>query len=182
MITTDKQGEQPDSLVRPDATADILRALVTITRRGVTDARAFAANAVGPQLTEAEQSIVAFIADNPHCRSTDVATAYRLNRSTVSRQLERLQSIGLVQVMPDVTGRGRPLELTGDGRAHYQHTMAYMRTVLADRIAEWSDEEVAGFATSLKRFVDADLTAPQRAGDAGERSPGHQPLRRKGTS
>src|SRR5690349_18625680 len=99
---------------RDAATADILGALIVISRRGVADART-----ANLSLSLTDQSILGFIVDNPGCRSVDIAHAYRLNRSTVSRQLAGLTALGVVREATDAAGRGRPLELTDRGRAAY---------------------------------------------------------------
>ena len=90
--------QQEDSGGRRGDSADVLRSLVAITRRGLIDARA-----EEPRLSITDQSIVMAIADEPGIRSTDIARMFRLNRSTVSRQLSTLVSLGLVQETPSVS-------------------------------------------------------------------------------
>ncbi|WP_168203899.1 MarR family winged helix-turn-helix transcriptional regulator [Humibacter ginsenosidimutans] len=145
---------------RDTAVARILHELIVVARRGVISARVIEAHSDGPDLTEAEQSILAYLAERPGIRSTDVASAFALNRSTVSRQLDRLIDLGLVQVV-DAAGRGRPLELTLLGHSLYEHTIARLRAETAQRMSGWSDAQVAEFAASLLRF-----NSPEPPGDA----------------
>jgi DNA-binding MarR family transcriptional regulator len=92
---------------RHQHTTTVLRSLVAISRRGLADAR-FGET----PLSVTEQSIVMAIAEQPGIRSIDIARMFRLNRSTVSRQLAALIALDIVRETPSDGGRGRPLELT----------------------------------------------------------------------
>ncbi|CAN7298899.1 MarR family winged helix-turn-helix transcriptional regulator [Microbacterium foliorum] len=139
--------QQEDSGGRRGDSADVLRSLVAITRRGLIDARA-----EEPRLSITDQSIVMAIADEPGIRSTDIARMFRLNRSTVSRQLSTLVSLGLVQETPSVSGRGRPLELTAEGEEAFRNTLRSLQGVIDVHLAQWTDAEVHRFAQDLRRF------------------------------
>ncbi|KQQ93831.1 hypothetical protein ASF62_06470 [Leifsonia sp. Leaf325] len=132
---------------RDEHAASVLRALILISRRGVADART-----AGIRLSLTDQSIVAFIVDNPGSRSTDIAREFLLNRSTVSRQLTNLMQIGVVREATDGSGRGRPLELTEAGWEAYRESLGILQNVVDAQLAEWTDGEVAAFAESLARF------------------------------
>lgn len=125
----------------------LLRSLVAITRRGLADARD-----EDTRLSMTEQSIMMAIAEQPGIRSTDIARMFRLNRSTVSRQLAALIRLGLVRETPSDTGRGRPLELTEDGASAFQRALASLQRIVEAHLATWSDDEIARFAHDLERF------------------------------
>lgn len=132
----------------------VLRALVAISRRGLVDARSGDA-----PLSLTDQSIVMAIAEQPGIRSIDIAKMFRLNRSTVSRQLAGLTTMGIVGEATTETGRGRPLTLTARGEAAYQGTLDALQAVITDHLSSWSDDEVSRFAHDLDRF-DRGATAP----------------------
>ncbi|KQX08129.1 MULTISPECIES: MarR family winged helix-turn-helix transcriptional regulator [unclassified Leifsonia] len=132
---------------RDEHAASVLRALIRISRRGVADART-----AGIRLSLADQSIVAFIVDNPGSRSTDIAREFLLNRSTVSRQLANLTRLGVVREATDAAGRGRPLELTPAGWDAYRESLGILQNVVDAQMGDWSDAEVAAFAAALARF------------------------------
>lgn len=140
-----QQNDQPGSRGRNGAL--VLRSLLAITRRGLVDARAGET-----RLSITDQSIVMAIADQPGIRSTDIAQMFRLNRSTVSRQLSALIALGLVQEMPAVAGRGRPLALTPEGEEAFSTTLDTLQHVIDTHLAHWSDAEVSRFAHDLQRF------------------------------
>ncbi|MCD5346057.1 MarR family winged helix-turn-helix transcriptional regulator [Agromyces sp. H3Y2-19a] len=135
---------------RDEHAAAILRELIVITRRGVADARTAQFS-----LSMTDQSILGYIVDHPQCRSTDIAEAFRLNRSTVSRQLAGLTRLGVVREIADASGRGRPLELTDAGWSAYREAIALLQGVVDRHLGDWNDAEVARFATDLTRFNDA---------------------------
>lgn len=132
---------------RQDHSMSVLRSLVAITRRGLADAR----DEETP-LSMTEQSIMMAIAEQPGIRSTDIARMFRLNRSTVSRQLAALIRLGLVRETPNDTGRGRPLELTEDGADAFYRALTSLQRIVEAHLAPWSDDEVARFAHDLERF------------------------------
>jgi DNA-binding MarR family transcriptional regulator len=87
------------------------------------------------------------------CRSVDLAVLYRLDKSTVSRQVGDLERRGLVTKRADPErGRGRVLTVTPAGRALLQDAAATRQAELAHRVAAWSDQELAAFAAALQRY------------------------------
>jgi DNA-binding MarR family transcriptional regulator len=87
------------------------------------------------------------------CRSVDLAVLYRLDKSTVSRQVGDLERRGLVTKRADAErGRGRVLTVTTAGRALLQDAAAARQAELARRVAAWSDQELAAFAAALQRY------------------------------
>ncbi|NNC12925.1 MarR family transcriptional regulator [Planctomonas sp. JC2975] len=151
----ESHGAAPIRSERDEAVAHILHELIVVSRRGVISARVIEEHSAGPDLTEAEQSIMAYLAERPGIRSTDVATAFALNRSTVSRQLDRLVELGLVRTT-DSPGRGRPLELTDLGRELFDSTIAKLRAETAERMSTWTNAQIAEFAAALARFNEPD--------------------------
>lgn len=132
---------------RSDDAARVLRELIVISRRGVADART-----ARVPLSMTEQSILGYLVENPGARSADIARAFRLNRSTVSRQLGALLRLGVVRELPDASGRGTPLELTEAGWAAYDEAIGILQQVVDRHLGDWTDAEVARFARDLVRF------------------------------
>jgi DNA-binding MarR family transcriptional regulator len=92
------------------------------------------------------------IAERPGIRSIDIAKMFRLNRSTVSRQLAGLIALGIVRETAPPAGRGRPLELTAEGLDAYRGTLAALQEIIDQHLARWTDSEVSRFAHDLERF------------------------------
>ncbi|MGY2079531.1 MarR family winged helix-turn-helix transcriptional regulator [Modestobacter sp. SYSU DS0657] len=85
------------------------------------------------------------------CRGVDLAALYRLDKSTVSRQVGDLERRGLVARGP-AGGRGRLLRVTAAGQRVLAEAAAAQRAELARRVAAWSDDELAAFASALQRY------------------------------
>lgn len=132
---------------RANHSATVLRSLVAISRRGLADSRR-----EETPLSLTDQSIVMAVAEQPGIRSIDIARIFRLNRSTVSRQLAALTALGIVREVPGETGRGRPLELTVEGADIYRRALADLQRIIDAHLAPWTDDEVARFAHDLERF------------------------------
>lgn len=119
-------------------------------------------------LTYVEDSLLRFIATSDGARATDIAAAFSLNRSTVSRQINTLLTLGLVQYQehhesdtnptsgPVPSGRGRILALTESGEVQLATSTRVHQGVVKDRLAGWSDAEIAIFAAALARYNEAD--------------------------
>ncbi|MGY1855974.1 MarR family winged helix-turn-helix transcriptional regulator [Modestobacter sp. SYSU DS0290] len=87
------------------------------------------------------------------CRGVDLAALYRLDKSTVSRQVGDLERRGLVARAPDPAGgRGQVLRVTAAGQRVLSEAAAAQRAELARRVAGWSDAELAAFASALQRY------------------------------
>ncbi|MWB98156.1 MarR family winged helix-turn-helix transcriptional regulator [Agromyces seonyuensis] len=140
-----REGEHAEIARETDARS-ILHSLIVVSRRGVADARR-----VRSSLSVVDQSLLTHLVDHPGTRAVDLAAAFRLNRSTVSRQVGGLVALGLVREA-DAEGRGRPLELTPAGRREYDAAIALLQADVAAQLDGWTDEEVARFAADLDRF------------------------------
>jgi DNA-binding MarR family transcriptional regulator len=118
------------------------------------------ANARARQLAEplrlVEHSLLRFIADTPGTRATDIAEAFALNRSTVSRQVGTLLDLGYAAYDDTEAGRGRVLGLTDLGRERLEASAAVHRAAVNDRLTGWSEEKISSFAAALERYNAAD--------------------------
>ena len=121
-----------------------------IYRRAVARSRR-----INAPLTQVEQSLLAFIGSNPGCRATDIASAFSLNRSTVSRQVHALAKLGLVVEGDDgdhQPRRGRALSVTDEGADRLKRSLAIHREAVRNRLDGWNESELRDFAAALERF------------------------------
>jgi DNA-binding MarR family transcriptional regulator len=87
------------------------------------------------------------------CRSVDLVRLYRLDKSTVSRQVADLERRGLVERSPDPAGgRGVLLQVTPRGAELLEEAARLRRTELDRRLAGWSRDDAAAFARLLRRY------------------------------
>lgn len=122
-----------------------------ITRRANARSRHLA-----EPLSLVEHSLLRFIADAPGTRATDIADAFALNRSTVSRQVGTLLDLGYIAYDDAESGRGRVLALTEVGAQRLEASAAVHRAALIERLEGWSEEQISSFAAALERYNVAD--------------------------
>ncbi|MFJ3380374.1 MarR family winged helix-turn-helix transcriptional regulator [Curtobacterium sp. NPDC090217] len=155
--------DHPRSDVRD---ADIGRAYTELSR--ITRRASIRARGDDAVLSIVDQSLVDFVVLHPGCMAIDIARYLRLNRSTISRQLAGLLAAGLIRTTDGGTGNAKPLEATDEGRAALARSVKLHRDALDERIASWSDDDIALLAGLLERLGASDeagLPMPARATD-----------------
>jgi DNA-binding MarR family transcriptional regulator len=89
-------------------------------------------------------------------RASDLAVLAGLDLSTVSRQIASLEHVGLVERRPDpLDGRASLLLLSARGRSVSAKLSKARRTVFAEVLAEWPEDDVERFGDLLARFARA---------------------------
>jgi DNA-binding MarR family transcriptional regulator len=115
-------------------------------------------------LERSAYGIMCKLADEGPQRLGALASAFRLDPSTITRQVQALEEIGLASRSTDATDRRASiLDLTDDGRTILDRTRTHRRSRLQAALAEWSEEDRAEFGRLLGRFnasVDALLGEP----------------------
>ncbi|MEU3356263.1 MarR family transcriptional regulator [Streptomyces sp. NPDC037389] len=133
---------------RDESVEIIQRELTAFARR----ARASAAR-MHPELSLVSFTLLSHLEDRQGCRATDLAAHYLLDKSTVSRQIATLEHLGLVErrVDPD-DQRVQVLHLTAAGRETLAQVAARRHTAFQERLADWNEDDLAGFAAHLLRY------------------------------
>ncbi|WIB68587.1 MarR family winged helix-turn-helix transcriptional regulator [Curtobacterium sp. MCBD17_035] len=147
--------EQGTDRLRAAEITRAYRELARITRRAAVRAR-------GPEaaLSIVDHSLVDFVAQHYGCMAIDIARYLRLNRSTISRQLSGLLAAGLIEQVDGGTGNAKPLAVTAAGEAALERSVRVHRESLEERLASWSDDDVALLAGLLERLNDAETEDP----------------------
>lgn len=147
--------------------ADIGRAYTELSR--ITRRASVRARGTDDVLSIVDQSLVDFVVQHPGCMAIDIARYLRLNRSTISRQLSGLLVAGLVRTVDGGSGNAKPLEATDAGRGALARSVQLHRDALVERLAEWSDDDVALLAGMLERLGAADeVDLPMPSREPGE--------------
>ncbi|MGW3244753.1 MarR family winged helix-turn-helix transcriptional regulator [Streptomyces sp. NPDC001070] len=141
---------------RKDASIETIhREMVAFARR----ARAAAAR-MHPQLSLVAYTLLTYMSDRPDCRATDLAQAFLLDKSTVSRQVAALERLGFVERRTDPCDhRVQVLLPTAAGAAVLAEATRAARRSVRGRLADWEDADLERFAAYLTRYNEA---APQR--------------------
>ena len=139
-------GNKPDA--RDEAVGSVYAQIDAIYRRAVARSRR-----INAPLTQVEHSLLAYIGAHPGCRATDIASAFSLNRSTVSRQLSALAGLKLVRTDEEDPGRrGRMLYVTREGMRRLETSLSIHRQAVQSRLEGWSEAELRDFLAALERF------------------------------
>lgn len=140
----------------PDPSADPFGALEHELRVLIRRAQAYGsviAQRVHPELEASAYPLLAHISTHPGTRGSDLAAHFGVGRATVSRQLTRLEQLGLIRrtVDPDDT-RGQLLSLTDDGEARFASARQGRVSALGRALAGWEHDDVAQLASLLHRY------------------------------
>ena len=106
-------------------------------------------------LERSSYGILCLILDEGPQRLGTIATAFTLDPSTITRQVQAVEKAGLAAKTVDPSDRRASLlSLTDQGREAIETARAHRREILGQVIADWSDDEREAFGSSLKRFND----------------------------
>jgi DNA-binding MarR family transcriptional regulator len=145
-----------------DEGADV--AIETIQREMTSFARRSRALAgrLHPELSLVSYTLLGHLEESGGCRATDLAEYYALDKSTVSRQVAVLEREGLVERQQDKADqRVQVLQLTDAGRRILAQVTERRRAAFRDRLADWSEDDLARFASYLKRYNAGPSAAPR---------------------
>ncbi|MFF1634521.1 MarR family winged helix-turn-helix transcriptional regulator [Leifsonia sp. NPDC058248] len=137
---------------RDTSIARVQEELTTIARRGTARVRR-----ENEALSFVDQSLLSYIAANPGCRAVEIAAHFRLNRSTVSRQLGALAEFGLIATADAGApgrGRGQALHLTAAGESAMRDSSDTVLAALTERLSGWAASDIENFARMLERYND----------------------------
>ncbi|WP_300018149.1 MarR family transcriptional regulator [Pseudonocardia sp.] len=129
------------------------REVSLLLRRSRSVLRALAGR-VHPDIDAGSYAVLLAISRAGPLRLVDLADEFGLDKSTMSRQVTTLQSVGLVRRRPDPQdGRAFLLELSEDGRRRLEEVMRSRHEVWRQRLAAWSTQEIADLADGLTRLA-----------------------------
>lgn len=127
---------------------DVYRALSLLVRRAKD-----LSNKCHPELSLVAYTMLRHIATEKDVRAQDLAVHFQLDKSTVSRQVDQLECLGLITRGAEQAGRrGAALELTPAGQRTLDENAEAVRCHLATRLSRWSDKKVSALARSLGDF------------------------------
>lgn len=143
----------------PDDTfGNLERELGLLLRRAQASSAALARR-VHPDIEPSAYTLLQLIAARPGLRASDLAAAIGVGRGTMSRQLSRLGSLGLVTRRADPDDyRGQLLDLSDEGHRRLDEAVSARRDLLRRALADWTADDVDGLASRLGR-LNADIAA-----------------------
>jgi DNA-binding MarR family transcriptional regulator len=112
--------------------------------------------AAGVQLDRALFPLLARLGMQGPLGVAELAEQVGRDYTTVSRQLARLESLGLVTRSPGAEDRRRSIaEITTEGGACFAAIREARRRALTQALADWADGDRQTFTRLIRRFADA---------------------------
>lgn len=134
-----------------NANDDIEQQLFTLLRR--TQAIHIGTASGEVELERSSYGILRLLADDGPQRLGAIALAFRLDPSTITRQVQTVVRLGLAEKSVDPSDRrASVLTLTEQGAHAVAEVRNHRRQMLDALLAQWSPEERAEFQRSLQRF------------------------------
>lgn len=135
-----------------DPNSRVERELGLLLRRAHASSSTVAAR-VHPDLDAAAYPLLVRIAADPGVRASELADHVGVGRATISRQVRRLEQLGLLVRRPDPDdSRGQLLGLTGEGARRLTEAQEARRAWLREALSSWSDDDVGVLADALERL------------------------------
>jgi DNA-binding MarR family transcriptional regulator len=144
---------------RSDALGGIERELGVLIRR-VRRVIGERARAVHDGLQPSSYLLLSHLASVGPSRSSVFVDAFEIDKGAISRQVQHLVELGLVERAPDpADGRAMLITATADALDRLAAVQAERRRFLDERLGEWSDEDLHDLVRMLGRY-NAALEAP----------------------
>jgi len=111
------------------------------------------AREVHPELHPMTYFMLTHLATHGPLRGADLADAFGMDKGGVSRQVQSLVDLGLVERKPAPEDRRAILlDATDEGRERLDAMSRSRRDRFDGRLAEWTDEELSSFAARLSAY------------------------------
>lgn len=128
------------------------RELAVLLRRSRAISRDVA-RSVHPDLESEAYSLLVRLDDTGDARPSDLAAYFGIGKPTLSRQVQMLERLGLVERTADPTdGRAVRLTLSPTGLERVHAARSARRERLRERLRDWSQEDIAQLAGLVGRL------------------------------
>lgn len=113
-------------------------------------------HAIDPRLDPSCYPLLTVLYRNDSLGMSELVTRLALDKSTVTRQIDTLVRVDLVERHPDpADARARRVSLTADGRRRVDAVVAAAVADWRTRLSQWDPEDIRTLTTLLRRLSDA---------------------------
>lgn len=144
--------------------ADSLRQLeqeVGVLVRRVKRVIGVRARLVHEELQPSSYLMLSYLAEHGPTRSSAMAEIFAIDKGAISRQVQHLTDLGLVERSQDPEdGRASLLSASDDALRRLADVTAHRRKWLDEQLGDWSADELSGFVEELGRYNQA-LSQPE---------------------
>jgi DNA-binding MarR family transcriptional regulator len=111
------------------------------------------ARLVHPDLQPASYLMLTYLAESGPVRSSTIADVFGIDKGAISRQVQHLVDLGLVDRAPDpADGRATLLTVSDQARRRAEEVTGDRRRFVDERLGDWSAEELRTFTSALSRY------------------------------
>jgi DNA-binding MarR family transcriptional regulator len=111
------------------------------------------ARLVHPDLQPASYLLLAYLAESGPRRSSAISDNFGIDKGAISRQVQNLVQLGLVERTPDPDdGRATLLSATAEATARLAEVSQHRRKNLDERLGDWSEDDLTSFVAALARY------------------------------
>jgi DNA-binding MarR family transcriptional regulator len=111
------------------------------------------ARSVHPELQPVSYLMLGYLFHHGPMRATALCSVFDMDKGGVSRQVQHLLDLGLVDRTPDPEdGRATLISVSDEGRARQGEVAEHRRKLVADRLDDWSAGELEQLAGLLARY------------------------------
>jgi DNA-binding MarR family transcriptional regulator len=140
---------------RPDSLRNLEREVGVMIRR-IKRVIGDRAQAVHPELQPSSYLMLTWLAENGPVRPSAMVDYFAIDKGAISRQLQHLVDLGLVDRTPDPDdGRATQVVASEDAVRRLVDVAEHRRKWLDEQLGDWSADELAQFAATLHRYNEA---------------------------
>ncbi|MGC4935461.1 MarR family winged helix-turn-helix transcriptional regulator [Gordonia sp. DT30] len=137
-----------------DPITELEAELAGIWRRGRGRMRT-RAHAIDPHLDPSAYPLITVLAAHESLPMSQLVPELGLDKSTVTRQIDAVVRLGLVERTPDPDdARARVVRLTDAGRARFDDVVASSVLEWRQRLSEWNPDDIRTLTELLRRLAE----------------------------
>lgn len=149
------QGDLATGEIRDESLNRLEAEVGVLLRRGKRAMRA-RGRMLHPDLPPGGYVMLAWLAEHGSVRSSALAGGLGFDKGAVSRTVQAMTDLGLLERHPDPDdGRASLVSLTDEAREGLDRVARERRVRFADRLAEWSPDEIDALGGMLARYNEA---------------------------
>ena len=139
-------------MTRADSLIELEREVGVLIRR-VKRVIGERARSVHESLQPSSYLLLTHLAEQGPSRSSVFVDAFAIDKGAISRQVQHLVELGLVERTPDpADGRAMLISVTADGLDRLQSVAHERRRLLDERLGGWTEADLETLVTSLNRY------------------------------
>jgi DNA-binding MarR family transcriptional regulator len=139
--------------VADDETMRALEHEMGVLVRRIRRLIAVRARMVHPDLSPVAYSMLMALNDSGPQRASDLVEIFSVDKGAVSRQVQALLELGLIERSPDPEDRrAMILAISEEGHRRLDSIAVQRRSEVNERLVGWTDDDLSSFVTTLSRY------------------------------